>query len=397
MNILKLLRSRGAKLPTSASDRATEDDIAFCFRLLLGRPPQPAEKLLHDAKIGWNLSDVVASFTASAEFANRGLLMPRLDTGEVPTRAATLNDIYFCFRLLLGRLPNTEEWKGHASHVGENLDSLVTLYADSLEFAQLGLVAKNHQAALSLVQKDGFQIYVAEDDAAVGYHVAHGSYEADVTAVFRRMLRPGMSVVDIGANIGYFSMLSASLVGAAGQVLAIEPNPRNARMLEASRRANGFLHVTPCQVAAGRETGLLVLNTAYSNGTTSSPSTDLDALLGSETVACVAVDSILSPVDSVDFIKVDVEGAEYNALLGCRRTIQACRPVIVTEFAPGMLAGISGVSGPDYLDFLIGHGYSLSVILPDGSTQNSGVNIGEVMQVYTDRATDHIDVMATPE
>lgn len=394
--MFNLFRSRGTKRPAASNDHATADDIAFCFRLLLGRSPKPGETDLHNAKIGQDLREVVASFTSSAEFANRGLLMPRLAAGQAADRAASLDDIYFCFRLLLGRMPNAEEWKGHASHVGEDLDSLVTLYANSLEFAQRGVAAQNHVGGITLVQQDGFQIYVAIDDAAVGYHVAYGAYEPDVTAVFRRVLRPGMSVIDIGANIGYFALLSASLVGPTGRVLAIEPNPRNVRMLEASRRANGFAQLTPCQAAAGRKAGLLVLNTAYSNGTTSSISADLDALLGSQTVACLAVDQIVAADQPVDFIKVDVEGAEYNALLGCQRTIASFRPVIVSEFGPGMLQGISGVSGPEYLAFLIGQGYALSVIAPDGSTQATGDDVDAVMRAYTARGTDHIDVMATP-
>lgn len=384
---------------------ATQADLVACFRLLLGRAPHRAEWPMHTDKIGRDLRTVVASFILSQEFAQSGLLPPPLAgamtmaTGNrVDTTAtvATVEDIYFCFRLILGRPPNPEEWQGHSTQVGNDLARVVAGYTNSLEFARRDIAHPGHQGNISLTQQDGFQIYAAEDDAAVGRHIAAGAYEPDVTAVFRRSLRPGMSVIDIGANIGFFAMLSASLVGQSGRVLAVEPNPRNARMLEASRRANGFDHLTLCQVAAGRETGILVLNTSHSNGTTSSASDNLERLLSAETVACVKIDALVDPDTRVDFIKVDVEGAEYNALLGCHRIMEKCRPVIVTEFSPDMIGSISGISGPDYLRWLISMGYDLAVIQPDGSAQPMAGDFNAVMNAYGVRGTDHIDILATP-
>ena len=135
--------------------------------------------------------------------------------------------------------------------------------------------------------------------------------ERDVTAIFRTLLRPGMGVLDIGANIGYFALLSAAIVGPSGYVMAVEPNSRNwYRLLEASRRANRFDHLVIAQTAAGAETGLLVLHTSHFNGTTSAPPDDLGHLLGAETVACTRPDVLLPTDRRIDLIKVDVEGAE---------------------------------------------------------------------------------------
>lgn len=393
--MFNLFKSRATPPPPDPR-QAGPDDIAACFRLLLGRQPPADELALHLPKIGRDLSEVVASFTSSAEFATRGLLIPPQGASDARAQTTTLDDLYFCFRLLLGRSPNPEEWIGHAAQHGEPLDRVVAIYATSREFMERGLSTQSHLSKLRLVDMGDFQIYVAPNDAAVGQHVAGGVYEPNVTAVFRRLLKPGMSVVDIGANIGYFTMLSATLVGASGHVLAIEPNPRNIRMLEASRRINQFAHVTPLQAAAGRETGLLVLNTAYSNGTTSSVSDDVGRLLEAETVGCVVVDAIVAQGRKIDFIKVDVEGAEYNALLGCTKTIAMHRPVILSEFSPGMLSGISGITGPDYLAWLMGIGYRVSVIGADGSTIAAGQNATAIMQDYMADGTDHIDVLATP-
>ena len=309
--------------------------------------------------------------------------------------AATEADIAGCFRLLLGRRPHQEEWTGHLSRVGEPLDLVVGSYVNALEFARRGLLEPAPLGEISLVTVQGFAIYAEADDAAVGYHVRGGAYEPDVTAVFHRLVRPGGHVLDLGANIGYFTMLAARLVGPAGSVIAVEPNPRNARMVEASRRANGFDHVTVVQVAAGNAPGLLVLNRAHSNGTTSAlPDAQAGAILAAETVGCVRAETLVPPGRRIDVIKADVEGAEYLALRGCTGLIRRDRPLIVSEFAPSMMQGISGIDGPAYLRWLIGLGYGLSIVQPDGTLTPAAPDA--IMAEYRRRGVDHLDLVAAP-
>ncbi|WP_419758755.1 FkbM family methyltransferase [Acidisoma sp.] len=305
-------------------------------------------------------------------------------------------DILGCFRLILGRMPNPEEWRGHSSRVGEPLGQVVSSYVTSLEFQRRGFLNRDPGEDIVSTEVQGFRIYSNQNDAAVGKPVRDDNYEPDVTRLFRSRLQPGMSVVDIGANIGYFTMLAATLVGAQGHVLAVEPNPRNVRLLEASRRANGFDNVTVAQSAAGRETGILILNTSFSNGTTSAPPDELGQLLAAESVSCLRLDSLLDAWTTVDLIKVDVEGAEYNALLGAEATIRRCRPFIISEFSPGMIPGISHISGEDYLSWLISLGYVLGVVEPDGSLSETGTDIDAVMRIYRSRMSDHIDIAAQP-
>ena len=324
-----------------------------------------------------------------------GQAMPPLEPWTAhfsPTADAT--DIYNCFRLLLGRLPNREEWPGHSSRAGEPLDQVVSSYAGSLEFSRRGLNRSTSLGGITLAELPGFRIYTQADDAAVGHHVAQDNYEADVTAVFRNLLRPGFNVLDLGANIGYFTMLSAALVGPSGSVIAVEPNPSNARLVEASRRANGFAHVTVVQVAAGREPGLLVLHRSHSNGTTSAISDDQAALFEAETVGCVRAETLVPAGRRIDLIKADVEGAEYLALSGCTELIRQDRPRIVTEFSPGLMHGISGIDGRSYLAWLIGLGYALSIVMPDGSPRSADADA--IMAEHEARGVDHLDLLAEP-
>ena len=178
--------------------------------------------------------------------------------------------------------------------------------------------------------------------------------------------------------------------------MAVEPNLKNVRLLEASRRLNGFEWVNVVQVAAGRNVGILVLNATDSNGTTSEVPEALGNLMRSETVASVPLDILIPPERKIDFIKLDIEGAEYNALVGLQQTIGRCRPIIVSEYSPGLIFEISGVQGAEYLRWLIEHGYRLGVIEKDGTISEAGVDYEIVMAIHRNRGTDHIDIIAQP-
>src|SRR6516162_684990 len=311
------------------------------------------------------------------------------------TKTATYEDIFYCFRLLLGRSPNPEEWPGHSSRVGEDLENVVSSYVTSREFAERGLLNKTYRDQVELVRLPRFSLFASNDDLAVVHHVLGGTYEPGIAAIFDRYVKPGMAVVDIGANIGYLTMLLASLVESSGLVVAVEPNPENIKLLEASRRVNGFDQVLVIQAAAGRRTGLLALNVSHSNGMTGELRDDVDALFASRPVPCFALDAILPKDRQFDFVKIDTEGAELNALIGLSETIDRDRPIIVSEFSPGMLQGISGCSGPEYLRFLIAKKYRIGVIEPDGSETSFGDDVDGVMGVYLHSGVDHIDIIGT--
>ncbi len=276
--------------------------------------------------------------------------------------------------------------------MGQDLETVVASYVGSLEFSRRGLL-RPPEGEIREVALDGYSIYASTDDLAVGQAVLSGEYEPEIAACIRRHLRPGMGVIDLGANIGTMSLLAASIVGADGFVLAVEPNPRNARLLEASKRRNGFSQIVVCQCAAGPRVELLALHPSFSNGTTSALPDQPDALAGATTVPAIPPEILVPAGRRIDLIKVDVEGAEHLALQGCLSIIRRDHPVIVSEFSPDLLAGISGLDGPSYLAWLASHGYQLSAIEPDGSA--TAPDPAGIMAAYRARGTDHIDILAT--
>jgi FkbM family methyltransferase len=298
--------------------------------------------------------------------------------------------------LLLGRNPNREEWPGHSSRVGADLENVVGSYVTCREFAERGLLNKTYRDQVELVRLPKFSIFASHEDLAVGHHVLGGTYEPGIAAIFNRYVKPGMCVVDIGANIGYFTMLMASLVEPSGLVVAVEPNPENIKLLEASRRVNGFDHVLVIQGAAGRQTGLLALHVSHSNGMTGELPGNFDAVFASRPVPCFGLDALLPKDRHFNLIKIDTEGAEFNVLIGLSGTIDRDHPVIVSEFSPGALPGISHCSGPEYLRFLIDKGYRIGVIEHDGSETGFGDDVDGVMTAYLRSGVDHIDLIAAP-
>jgi FkbM family methyltransferase len=249
--------------------------------------------------------------------------------------------------------------------------------------------------APELAELPRFRIYCSPDDHDVGRHVyGNKIWEPHVTSLFERYVRPGMCVVDIGANIGYFTMLAASLVEKDGQVFAIEPNPENARMIEASRTANGFKHVRVIQAAAARDFGLVSLATNFSNGAAIALPTDPEAILVAPTICAVRLDGLQIP--RVDFIKIDVEGNEPTALGGFKETITRDHPIIASELSPGGLSTSSNCSAPDYLSFLSSMGYNLAIVHQDGREAPSSID--GIMDHFQSVAhdTDHIDIIAKP-
>lgn len=309
---------------------------------------------------------------------------------------ASKADILACFRLLLGRYPHAEEWQGHSMHVGDNLPEVVASYLKSLEFSRRGLIDQDVPAEIVVADLADFRILVDVNDGAVGRHVRADCYEADVTAVFRRQLKPGMGVIDIGANIGYFSMLSASLVGETGHVYAVEPNQQNAKLLEASRRLNGFGQITLLNVAAGAVMGVLALHTSHSTGTTSNLPEEVGALLAARVVPSMALDRLIPAERRIDLIKVDVDGSEFPAMRGCQAIVRRDRPVVVSEFGPTMMPRDPGMGGEDYLRWYAAQGYDVAVIRPDGSLSPKTQDPASVMDAFHRSGVDHIDIVATP-
>ena len=179
-------------------------------------------------------------------------------------------------------------------------------------------------------------------DAAVTPGLRSGEYESHLTAVFERYCTPGMTVVDVGANLGYYSLLASKLVGESGRVIALEPNSENCRLLLSSLRLHGTGNVQLVPVAADTATGWAYYSTHVGSNGGLIDDRDLLAHPG-VVVPTFRLDDIVD--GPVGFLKMDVEGAEGRVVKGATRLIERDRPVITTELKEEMLQRVSGILG----------------------------------------------------
>lgn len=211
--------------------------------------------------------------------------------------------------------------------------------------------------------RTGLRLWVDLGDYGVSRPCMMNCFEPDETAFVERYLRPGMSFVDVGANIGWFSLIAARAVGSTGHVVAIEPRPDSAERLAMSARENGFanIRILPMALAArpGRSKVGAHLAGANSGGTWLVTTPELartmavDHQLFDVEVGCL--DDIDLP--ACDLLKIDVEGAEHLVLEGGRKTMARHRPAILSEINPDPLRQVSGVSVGDYVDRLLALNY----------------------------------------
>lgn len=203
--------------------------------------------------------------------------------------------------------------------------------AASRRVARIGLVGRTGHIAGGVGAGLEFNCGQSNPDYLLGVN------ELPIQRAFARWIAPGQTVVDVGANVGFFTMLAAHLTGPTGLVVAVEPDADNRSRLGANARANHFDHVRVVDAAAGSAPGdgELWIDT-YSGGhglaTTRPPHSRR-----SITVRVVTIDELVSSgvAPRPALVKIDVEGTELDVLEGAVQTLARQRPVLVVEIDDG--------------------------------------------------------------
>lgn len=188
------------------------------------------------------------------------------------------------------------------------------------------------ELSLEEVQTDVGPLLVHADDEVITPIIrATGTWEPELGEQLRELLRPGMTVVDVGGNIGYTAMLMAGQVGRSGRVIAVEPDPRNAEVLRrnAARAAGAPIEVV--EAAAWSEPGSLDLALHETN-----TGDHRVGLIGADrqmvSVEARRLDDILT--GKVDLILMDTQATEHIALRGALAVLERERPILFVEFWP---------------------------------------------------------------
>lgn len=207
------------------------------------------------------------------------------------------------------------------------------------------------------------QIEVCPGDELALHYALGREFEEDVCAFFRWFLRPGMVVLDLGANIGQYTLLAAKRVGDQGRVYAFEPATAEYRKLAANVARNRFRNVVIEKRAVGAEPGTALLHTcADGYGLYHSLGSPIRGGRGaSEEVPVTTLDVFAAEreLERVDLVKMDIEGAELAALRGGRDLFSRTdAPVIVCEFSEPAARGM-GHSTRELRALLEEYGYRL--------------------------------------
>jgi len=186
----------------------------------------------------------------------------------------------------------------------------------------------------------GLRINSAE--TVCGY--ARGIAEPAVQETFAELLAPGMTMYDVGANIGFFTLIAAHCVGPDGRVIAIEPLPGHVRWLRHNAALNGLQQVEIIQAAAGATSG----RTAFASR--DAPVWGQVSATGELEVELIALDDRIEsgalPVP--DVVKLDVEGGEVDALAGLEQTLARHRPTLIVEVLQTLAAVTAALTAAGY-------------------------------------------------
>jgi len=249
---------------------------------------------------------------------------------------ATDEDVYYAYRLILRREPDPDGLAMHQKLVaaGLSLHQLIHSFFNSEEFR----FTRDDESRPTPVDLGGYEVYIQKLDTDFAQAIFHShKYEEHVRQAAREHLREGDVAVDVGANIGALAFLAASIVGKTGRVIAVEPNPDNLQLLYRGIVHNGFTNVEVLPHAASNARTVFSLTGGTSN----------THLIGARKpdeagyfAQSIVLDDALGDLPRLDFVKMDIEGHEPQALEGFSRLIGRHRPVLLVEFNPRCLVDL---------------------------------------------------------
>jgi FkbM family methyltransferase len=255
------------------------------------------------------------------------------------------------FRALQGLIGVLRPWEGAVKRVPGALPLFDRVYR------------RLRPHGLARVEIAGGHLWIDPGDEGVGRALlVRRSHEEPETVLLRQVLQPGMTVVDVGANIGYFTILASRLVGPSGRVVAFEPAPAALALLRRNLEENGCSNVRLVPRAVGARGGDATLFTTSDNlGVSSLLSANVpgSAVMGA-TVAMTTLDADLEG-ERVDLVKIDVQGAESAVIAGGGAVLARPGVRLLLELWPPGLAG-AGTPAAELLADLEARGFVLHLV-----------------------------------
>jgi FkbM family methyltransferase len=194
------------------------------------------------------------------------------------------------------------------------------------------------------------------------------THEPLSTNLFRKILKQGMTCLDVGSNIGYYVCLENKIVGKNGKIIAIEPSPINFKYLQKNVNLQNTTNIELFNFACGKKNGKIDFLVSNRSNWSRVASDDLidappDTILETISLPIKKLDSFIHEqgINKLDFVRMDVEGYELNILEGMEETLRRFKPLLQIEVHLFIL-GIE--STRNLLNFFKNLGYNISYYIP---------------------------------
>lgn len=210
---------------------------------------------------------------------------------------------------------------------------------------------------------EGRRLYIDKMDTVVTETLmSAGVWEPYITKLFKKYASRAKLVLDIGAHIGYFSLIGSLTVGKGGKVVAFEPSVHNFSLLEKTIQKNKLANVTavPQGVGAKSGGGKIYLDRRNQGNHTTYASAETREV---QDISITSIDDYFAGYKGkIDLVKMDIQGFEMQAVLGMKRLLEQKKvKVIISELWPAGLAA-SGTSWQSYTQLLAKSGFKLFII-----------------------------------
>jgi FkbM family methyltransferase len=226
----------------------------------------------------------------------------------------------------------------------------------------------------------------------------YGRYSPEIVSVFRRFVRPGDAVIDVGAHIGYLTLHLAALVGQQGHVYSFEPDDRVAVNLDKSIAASNMTWIHAFRLALTAQKQDIEFYLAQGHGSSTAVKASKHLNVTQTVVPGITLDELVADgkvVSKIRLIKMDIEGFEIEALKGMRELIRRSRPIMVVEVNEERLTA-QGESASRLLALLESFGYTVRALAQPRKLLNRSHDF--VTSPVSDelRAQRYYDVLCTP-
>ncbi len=236
------------------------------------------------------------------------------------------------------------------------------------------------------VDYNGLQLTLHIDDWIQENIFLLGTYEQAELDVLQLFLQKDSVLLDLGANFGLYSLNAAKLIGPEGKIVSFEPFSVNFNALSEHVKLNKLTNVHPEKLAVGEEDGDITLYYNESEHNLGMVTATFTENATKEEVQVVSIDSYVKSesIERIDFIKIDIEGFEYQALLGMKHLLETQHPTLLIEILDGDGARTSSIEVYRFLNEL---GYTKYFITNDGKLSSKEENSERKNYVFTTQVT----------